>query len=105
MEKRLKAQRRGLRIEVSSGSTASFSRSGGNDYCSKSLTSESRVRAEKAQNDGTFSLLERTLLCECGEHVGARPAADGPGFVPTLHYPLPVQRRRANPLGKPGYYK
>jgi hypothetical protein len=102
--KKPKPKRRGTTI-LGLGSMSTFSRSGRKDYCSKPLTSESRARAEKAQSDGTLFLLERTLLCECGEQVGARAATDGPSLVPTLHYQLPVKRKRVNPSGKSGYYK
>ena len=80
------------------------------DYCSKPLTAQSQERAEKAKQADTLSTLDGELLCECGEHVGARPRPwmDGPkggALVPTLHYPKKFSRKPVNPSGKSGYYK
>lgn len=76
---------------------------GEKDYCSKPLTAQSQARARKAKQDGTLSMLEGELFCECGERVGARrrPWMDGSlggPLAPTLHYPreapLPPARKR-----------
>ena len=34
------------------------------------LTSESQVKAQEAEQDGTLDTLEGRLRCECGAHVG-----------------------------------
>jgi hypothetical protein len=80
------------------------------DHCYMRLTSESQVRAQKAEQDGTLHLLAGELLCECGAHVGAvrKPHLDGPKggpLHPTSHYPHKAPRKRVNPSGKSGYYK
>jgi len=101
-------KRRGFRL-LTRGPIVSFARSGREDYCSKPLTAGSKARADKAQSDGTLSLLENAPTCECGARVGARrspmSAPDACLLVPTLHYPHKALRKRANPSGKPGYYK
>jgi hypothetical protein len=107
--KKPKSKRRGLRV-AGLGPIATFARSGREDYCSKPLTAQSQARAEKAEQDGSLSMLEGELFCECGERVGARhrPWMDGPmggPLVPTLHYPQKFLRKLVNPSGKPGYYK
>lgn len=101
-------KRRGTRLLVSSA--VAFSRSTGQDYCSKSLTAQSQAHAAKAEQDGTLREDELLDECECGERVGARrrPWMDGPNggpLVPTLHYPHKFPRKLVNPSGKPGYYK
>jgi hypothetical protein len=69
------------------------------------LTSESRARAVKAEQDGTLDMLDGELLCECGAHVGAvrKSYLDGPKggpLHPTLHHPAkPTKPYRS---GKPG---
>jgi 1,6-anhydro-N-acetylmuramate kinase len=80
------------------------------DYCSKPLTAQSQARAEQAKQTDTLFTLEGELLCECGEHVGARstPWMYGPQggpLAPTLHYPKKISRKPVNPSGKSGYYK
>jgi hypothetical protein len=62
------------------------------EHCSKSLKTESRLRAEKAELDGALSTVDGELLCECGAHVGSisKPHLDGPKggpLHPTRHYP------------------
>jgi len=80
---------------------ASLARSGRKDKCSQPLTSESQARAEKAELDGTLSMLDGELYCECGERVGARrkpPWMGGPkgsSLAPTSHYPHKSPRHLA----------
>ena len=87
-----------------------FGSSGQGEHCSKPLRTQSQTIAENASQTGELFTLDGKLLCECGEHVGARtkPWMDGlkgGGLWPTPHYPKKLVRRLANPSLKPGYYK